>query len=175
MRPNGLLGAVIVGSIRHRFMVLGLALLLGAFGVTELADANYDVFPDFAPPQASIQIEAPGLSADQIETIVTRPVEAAILGAADVAAVRSNSIQGLSTVTVVFGEAADPFRARQRLAEAISGLARQLPEGVEEPRLTQLTSSTGTVMIAGLTSDVVSLIDLRTIAEIGRASCRERV
>jgi CzcA family heavy metal efflux pump len=165
MTPNGFLGALIVGSIRHRFVVLCLAGVLAVFGALSLSNANYDVFPDFAPPQAVIQTEAPGLSADQVETLITRPIENAIIGVPTITAVRSNSIQGLSAITVIFVSAADVFRARQQLTEAMAGLAQHLPEGIDEPRLAPLTSSTGTVMIIGLTSQVVSPADLRVVAD----------
>ncbi len=165
MNPRGVLGLVIVGSLRHRFAVLSLAALLAVFGVFSLRGANYDVFPDFAPPQASIQTEAPGLSPEQVEMLVTRPIESAIAGVPGVAAIRSNSIQGLSAVTIVFDAASDVFRVRQQLTEAMTGLAKQLPEGVEDPRLTPLTSSTGIAVIVGVTSDVVSPMRLRTAAD----------
>jgi CzcA family heavy metal efflux pump len=165
VNPRGVLGHVIVGSLRHRFAVLSLAALLAAFGVFSLRGANYDVFPDFAPPQASIQTEAPGLSPEQVEMLVTRPIESAIAGVPGVAAIRSNSIQGLSVVTIVFDAESDVFRVRQQLTEAMTGLAKQLPEGVEDPRLAPLTSSTGIVVIVGVTSDVVSPMRLRTAAD----------
>lgn len=165
MNLGGLLGGVIVGSLRHRFAVLSLAALLTAFGLFSLRDVNYDVFPDFAPPQASIQVEAPGFSPEQVEMLVTRPVESAIAGVPGVVTIRSNSIQGLAVVTIVFDVASDVFRVRQQLTEAMTGLAKQLPDGVEDPKLTPLTSSTGTVMIAGVTSDVLSPMRLRTVAD----------
>jgi CzcA family heavy metal efflux pump len=163
--PRGVLGSLIVGSLRHRFAVLSIAALLASFGLFSLRGANYDVFPDFAPPQASIQVEAPGLSPEQVETLVTRPIESAIAGVPGVVAIRSNSIQGLAIVTIVFDAASDVFRVRQQLTEAMTGLAKQLPEGVEDPRLTPLTSSTGTVMIASVTSDVASPMRLRTVTD----------
>jgi Cu/Ag efflux pump CusA len=146
-------------------VVLCLAGVLAVFGALSLSNANYDVFPDFAPPQAVIQTEAPGLSADQVETLITRPIENAIIGVPTITAVRSNSIQGLSAITVIFDSAADVFRARQQLTEAMAGLAQHLPEGIDEPRLAPLTSSTGTVMIIGLSSQVVSPADLRVVAD----------
>jgi CzcA family heavy metal efflux pump len=165
VNPSGVLGSVIVGSLRHRVAVLCLAALLAAFGLFSLRGANYDVFPDFAPPQASIQTEAPGFSPEQVETLVTRPIESAIAGVPGVVAIRSNSIQGLAVITIVFDAASDVYRVRQQLTEAMTGLAKQLPDGVEDPRLTPLVSSTGTVMIAGVTSDVVSPMQLRTVAD----------
>lgn len=165
MNVPGLLGGIIRSSLHHRYVVLGLTLLLAAFGIFELRDANYDVFPDFAPPQASIQAEAPGFTPEQVEALVTRPIETAIAGVPGVVTIRSNSIQGLSVITMIFDPRTDVFRVRQQLTEAMTGLARQLPTGVEDPRLTPLTSSTGVVTVAGLSSDVVPLMTLRTVAD----------
>lgn len=165
MRPTGVIAAIIRGSLAHKTIVLGLALLLAVFGAYRLSLANYDVFPDFAPPRASIQTEAPGLSAEQVESLVTRPVETRILGVPGVATIRSNSIQGLSDIAVVFDASADVFRARQQLSEALSGLSSDLPQGVTTPSLTPLTSSTGTVLIAGVSSRTQTPMQLRTVAD----------
>lgn len=165
MSPRGLLGLVIAGSLKHRFAVLGLAVLLTSFGLFSLRSANYDVFPDFAPPQASVQTEAPGLSPEQVETLVTRPIETAIAGVPGVVRTRSNSIQGLSVITIIFDSSSDGFRVRQQLSEAMVGLSQQLPTGVEAPQLTPLTSSTGIAMVIGIVSDVASPMTLRTIAD----------
>jgi len=163
--PTGLIAAIIRGSLRQKVLVLGLALLLAVFGVYRLSFADYDVFPDFAPPRASIQTEAPGLTAEQVEALVTRPVETRILGVPGVANIRSNSIQGLSDVSVVFDASADVFRARQQLSEALAGLGSELPQGVTQPSLAPLTSSTGVVLIAGVSSATQSPLQLRTVTD----------
>lgn len=165
MKPRGLIGSIIRASLQHRVIVLGLALMLAAYGVLRLTTTDYDVFPDFAPPRASIQTEAPGLTAEQVEALITRPIETQILGVPGLATIRSNSIQGLSDITVVFDAASDVFRARQLLSEALAGVGQQLPEGIAAPNLTPLTSSTGTVLIAGITSAGLSPMALRTIAD----------
>lgn len=135
-----------------RLVALGAALLLLAGSLT-LARANYDVFPDFVPAQAEIQTEAPGLSAAQVEQLVTRPVEQAVNGAQGVKQVRSDSIQGLSIVQVIFNDGADPYRARQIVAEALSEVPSSLPTGVGTPTLSPLTSSTMDLLKIGFTSD----------------------
>src|SRR3712207_2966005 len=112
-----MLSALVGGSIRHRGVVLGLACALVVVGINTLARAPLDVFPEFAPPQVSIQTEAPGLSPEQVEILVTRPIENAINGVQGIAAVRSQSIQGLSVVTAVLAEQVDIHQARQALAE----------------------------------------------------------
>src|SRR3954470_12690223 len=100
-------------TLNRRLMMAAAAILLLAYGAFSLTRAKFDVFPDFVPAQAEIQTEAPGLTAEQVEQLVTRPVEQSVNGAAGVAAVRSESMQGLSAVTVVFAEGFDPYRARQ--------------------------------------------------------------
>ncbi len=91
-----MLGALVRFSVRHRGIVIGLGLAVVVYGLRVLAGAKLDVFPEFAPPQVSIQTEAPGFSAEQVEILVTKPIEDAINGVNGIAAVRSQSIQGLS-------------------------------------------------------------------------------
>jgi CzcA family heavy metal efflux pump len=160
-----MLNSLVRGSLRHRAVVLGLAATLVVVGANTLNRAPLDVFPEFAPPQVSIQTEAPGLSPEQVELQVTKPIEDAINGVQGIAAVRSQSIQGLSVVTAVLGERVDIHRARQALAERLGEVAVRLPETVEPPVLTPLTSSSSTVLVVGITSDSVSLMDQRTFAD----------
>nr|QQZ49428.1 efflux RND transporter permease subunit [Phenylobacterium glaciei] len=128
-----MLSAIVRWSLSRPRLVAVAALLLLVYGVSVLAHAKYDVFPEFVPAQAEVQTEAPGLSAEQVEQLVTRPVEQAVNGAAGVAEVRSQSIQGISIVTVVFAEGSDPYRARQIVAEAL-GRPSPLPAGCSRPR-----------------------------------------
>ncbi len=160
-----MLTALVRGSILHRGVVLGLAAALVLVGADTLMRAPLDVFPEFAPPQVSIQTEAPGLSPEQVELQVTKPIEDAINGVQGIAAVRSQSIQGLSVVTAILAERVDIHQARQSLAERLGEVAVRLPETVEPPVLTPLTSSSSTVLVVGLTSDSVSPMDQRTFAD----------
>ena len=123
------------------------------------------MFPEFAPPQVAIQTEAPGLSPEQVEVLVTQPIETSVNGLAGVESMRSASIQGLSVVTVVFRPRSDIYRARQLVTERLAVAGSQLPQGVRPPAMTPLTSSASTVLVVGLTSDQRSLMDLRTIAD----------
>src|SRR6185503_18849587 len=109
--------------------------------------------------------EAPGFSAEQVEALVTRPVEAALGGAVGLEAFRSQSIQGLSIVTAVFRDDVDPYRARQTLAEQLVEAARDLPAGVESPKLTPLTSATMDLLKIGLVSERLTPMELRTFAQ----------
>lgn len=163
--PSGLQAAIITFSIRFRGVVISLGCLLLAYGVFSLLGAKYDVFPEFAPPQVSIQTEAPGLTPERVEMLVTTPIETQVNGVPGIQKLLSTSIQGLSIVNVFFDPASNLYLDRQVVAERLAVAAQQLPHGVKAPAMTPLTSSTGIVLVAGLTSDTRSLMDLKTIAE----------
>lgn len=152
-------------SLRHRGIVIALAIGWLGWGSYIASRAPLDVFPEFVAPQVTIQTEAPGLSAEQVEVLVTRPVEDSVNGASDLASVRSESIQGLSVVTAVFKDNSNIYLARQSLAEKLGTLARQLPDGVRAPTLSPLTSSTMDLLKIGLLSEKMSGRDLRTFVD----------
>jgi CzcA family heavy metal efflux pump len=160
-----MLNAIVRFSIRFRGIAISLACALLGYGIFSLSHMPYDVFPEFAPPQVSIQTEAPGLSPEQVEVLVTQPIENAINGVAGIETLRSRSIQGLSAVTVVFRSGTDVYRDRQAVTERLSTVAGELPTGALPPLMTPLTSSTTWVMEVGLTSERQSLMALRTIAD----------
>src|SRR5881398_604003 len=112
-----MLEAIVRWSLHNRVVVVALAALLLLSGAYASKRARLDVFPEFAPPQVVIQTEAPGLSPVEVEQLVTVPVEAAVNGAPRLEALRSQSIQGLSVVTVVFQDGTDIHRARQHIGE----------------------------------------------------------
>ncbi|HEX5633511.1 MAG TPA: efflux RND transporter permease subunit, partial [Gemmatimonadales bacterium] len=143
--------------------VLGLAVALLLYGAVRLLSAKVDVFPEFAPPQVSIQAEAPGFAPEQVEVLVTRPIEEAVNGVAGIAMVRSQSIQGLAVITAVLAPGADIFRARQALAERLVEAAPRLPASIPPPVLSPLTSSSSTVLVVGLTSTSRTLMEQRTL------------
>ena len=152
-------------SIRYRGVVTALACLMIAYGIYVTARAKYDVYPEFAPPQVVIHTEAPGLSPEEVEQLVTRPVEYAVNGVPDLDYIRSQSIQGLSVVTAQFLEHVDVYRARQTISERLAEVAGQLPEGVKTPGMAPLTGATSLVLVIGLTSGQRSAMDLRTFAD----------
>ncbi len=152
-------------SIRFRGVVLALSLALLGYGIFAARTAKLDVFPDFVQPQATIQIESPGLSPEQVETLVTRVVEGAVNGVPHLESVRSQSIEGLSIVTVFFRDGTDVYLARQLLAEQLSAVAADLPLGVKPPKLTPLTSSTMDLLKIGLLSDKLTPMQLREFAD----------
>lgn len=160
-----MLTAIVHFSLRFRGVILALAAALLGYGFYTLAHAKYEVFPDFAPPHVAVQTEAPGLSPEQVELLVTQPIEQAVNGVAGIESLRSSSIQGLSVVTVVFQPTTDIYRDRQAVAERLSALTGSLPQGVKAPVMTPLTSPTSDVLVIGLTSDKQSLMALRTIAD----------
>jgi len=159
------LAAIVRWSLRFPAVVCVLAGMLALYGVLVLARAKYDVFPEFVPPQAAVQTEAPGLVAEQVELLVTLPIEQAISGASGVQVVRSETISGLSVVTVVFQENLDPYRARQIVAEALGQVTARLPLGVKPPKLEPLTSSTMDLLKLGFVSEALSPMQLRDLVQ----------
>ncbi len=152
-------------SIRYRLFVSGLAVLWLVAGVLFLTRAPLDVFPEFVPPQVTIQTEAPGFSPEHVEQIVTRPIEAAVNGAPGISSIRSESVYGLSVVLITFEEDVDPVGIRQGISERLTTVSGELPAGVALPRLTPLTSSTMDVLKFGLISNAVDAYTLRDIAD----------
>ena len=151
--PGGLQAAIIGFAIRFRGIIVALALVLLGYGALSVMRAKYDVFPEFAPPQVGIQTEAPGLTAEQVEILVTQPIENAINGVPGVQSLRSSSIQGLSVITIIFRPDSDIYRDRQVVGERLAEAAQQLPANVAAPTMTPLTSSSSsTVLVLGLTS-----------------------
>ena len=156
---------VVRQSIRYSGVVVALALTVVAYGLYVLTRANLDVFPEFSPSQVVVQTEAPGLSAELVERQVTQPIENALAGTAGVEVVRSQSIPGLSVVTVVFRDGSDVFRNRQLVGERLTMVANRLPREVAQPTMTPLTSSASTVLGVGLTSKTRSLMEIRTLVD----------
>ncbi len=152
-------------SLKFRGVVVVMACLLLGYGLYVAENAKLDVFPNFVQPQVVIQSEAPGLSPEQVEVLVTRPVETMINGLGDMESLRSESIEGLSIITAVFKEGTNVFLARQMLAEKLAETAGQLPSGVRTPRMTPLTSSTMDLLKIGMVCDRMTPMELRTFAD----------
>jgi CzcA family heavy metal efflux pump len=160
-----MLRAIVDFSLRFRGVVVALACVVLGYGIYVARHAQLDVFPDFVQPQVVVQTEAPGLSPEQVELIVTRPVEVALNGLGGLESIRSESIQGLSIVTAVFKEGTDVIVARQMIGEKLAETAGLMPIGVKAPKMTPLTSSTMDLLKIGLTSEKMSPMDLRTFAD----------
>src|SRR6266480_1858691 len=156
--------ALVALCVRHHGSLTALtllALLLGACGALHSA---LDVFPEFVPSQVDIQTEAHGFAPQQVEELVTRPIENAVSGAAGLATLRSESIPGLSVVTITFSSGVDVHVARQGISERLSELGSTLPTGVGTPKLSPLVSSTMDLLKIGLLSDKVDAYTLRDAA-----------
>jgi CzcA family heavy metal efflux pump len=151
--------------VRHFGIVTALsmlALMLGCWGVTR---SPLDVFPEFVPSQVDIQTEAPGFAPEQVEELVTKRIENAVNGAAGLATLRSESIPGLSVITITFTDNVDVHIARQGISERLSEIGSALPAGVGAPKLSPLVSSTMDLLKIGLQSDTVDGYALRDAAE----------
>ena len=158
-----MIAALVRFSIRFPGLVIAASSVLVLYGLYVLSRAHLNVFPEFSPTQVVIQTEAPGLSADLVETQVTQRIEDSLAGIPEVESLRSQSIPGLSVVTLIFVQGSDIHLNRQSIAERLRGLA--LPRGVSAPSLTPLTSSASTVLGIGLTSKTRSLMELRTLTD----------
>src|SRR5437899_8059935 len=136
-----MLRTIVARSLRFRGIVLALAFLAVGDGLYAASTARRDVFPEFAPPQVVIQTEASGLSPEEVEALVTRPIEAAVNGVGGLETIRSESIQGLAVVTATFREGTRILQARQLVGERLATLAGQLPQGVHAPVMVPGTSA----------------------------------
>ena len=160
-----MIAGIVRNSIKYAGVVVTLAITVVSYGLYTISNANLDVFPEFSPSQVVLQIEAQGYSSELVEKLVTQPIENALMGIPELQNIRSQSIPGLSVVTVVFKDGSDVYLNRQVVGERIAGLANEMPRGVEAPTMTPLTSSASTVLGIGVTSDKRSLSDLRTIVD----------
>ena len=160
-----MLTSLVRTSLARPWLVLLAAVLMSIYGAVLLTRAEVEVFPEFVPAQADIQAEAPGMTATQVELLVTRPIENAINGATGVESVRSQSIQGLAVVNVVFRRGEDPYRARQVVAERLVEVTGSLPAGLKAPTISPLTSSTMDLLKIGFVSDKLSPMELEDLVE----------
>ena len=160
-----MLNKIIYYSLHNRLVILVCALLLMIWGTYTAFNTDVDVFPDLNAPTVVIMTEANGMAPEEVERLVTSPVETAVNGAMDVRRVRSSSTTGFSVVWVEFDWGTDIYRARQIVSEKLAVLGESLPENVGKPTLGPQSSILGEMMILGLTADSTSLLDLRTIAD----------
>ncbi|MEK9778281.1 MAG: efflux RND transporter permease subunit, partial [Methylophilaceae bacterium] len=159
-----MMGALIRFSIRFPGVVIGLALLIIVYGIYQIKLSPLNVFPEFSPTQVVIQTESPGFSSNLVETLVSQPIEQAIGGTIGIKQIRSQSIPGLSVVTVIFDEGTDIYLNRQSISEKLATLSSSMPSGIV-PIITPLTSSASTVLGVGIVSDQKNEIELRGFAE----------
>ncbi len=151
-------------SVRLRLVLFVLCIVLVVVGYRSLEHAPLDVFPEFAPPIVEIQTEAPGLSSEQVESLVTMPLENVLTGTPGVKVMRSKSVLGLSQVVLVLDQGTDHMRVRQLVQERVTSEARQLPAVCKPPVILQPLSSTSRVMKIGVWSKALSQQDLTALA-----------
>ena len=161
-----MLGRLVGFSLRNRFVVLVLAAVLFGAGIYVASHSPMDVFPEFAPPQVTVETEAPGFSAEEVESLVTLRLELAIGGTPGIKTLRSTSMPGVSSITAIFLDDTDVYRDRQLVAERIATVTRELPDSVVPPEIVPLTSASSTIEVIGLTSTgAFDPIAVRTFAD----------
>lgn len=160
-----MLASIIRFSLHRSGVVVALALLAVVYAGVDLRNAGLDIFPEFAPKLVIVQTEAPGYAAEQVELLVTAPLEQALSGLLDMEYLRSESIQGLSVINVFFAADADIYRSRQLVSERLAGMAPRLPPGAGPAAAVPLASSSATVLTIGVTSPTRTLMELRDIVD----------
>jgi cation efflux system protein involved in nickel and cobalt tolerance len=160
-----MLSSLIKWSIAQRWLVVLSAIVITIAIFRTIIQMPLDVFPTFAPPQVEIQTEAPGLAPEEVESLVTLPIESAIDGAPGISAVRSSSAAGISAVRVVFNWGTDIYQARQLITERLQSARSKLPQGVDPPQIAPISSPIGTVLTYAFTAEQTSLMDVRRIVD----------
>lgn len=151
--------------VRHAGAIATLTLIVLLAGLWATRSAPLDVFPEFVPSAVDIQTEAPGFTAEQVEQLVTKPIENAVNGATGLSTIRSESIPGLSVITIQFKDNSNLYNARQGISERLGELGSSFPAGVATPKLSPLTSSTMDLLKIGLVSDKLDPFELRAQAD----------
>src|SRR5262245_55412894 len=155
---------IVGSSLKARFAVIAIAAALLAFGTARLRDLPVEAFPDFGPPRVEVQTEALGLSAEEVENLITNPMEQEFFnGMPWLDKIRSDSITGLSSIELIFEPGTDPIRARQVVQERLT-MTPALPAVSKPPFVIQPVSTTGRLMMIGLSSKQLSLIDMSVLA-----------
>ena len=152
-------------SLDNRLLVILLAVILMAAGLHIASRMDVDIFPDITTPTVVVMTDAHGMAPEEVERLVTFPIETVVNGATDVRRVRSASSQGFSFVWVEFDWGTDIFRARQIVSEKMVEIAPLMPQGIGAPILAPQTSVMGEVLFIGLQANSTSMLDLRTLAD----------
>lgn len=160
-----MLNRIIIFSLKNRLLILISTVIITLGGAYVAMNMEVDVFPDLTAPTVVVMTEAHGMAPEEVERLVTFPVETAVNGATDVRRVRSSSSAGFSIVWVEFNWGTDIFRARQIVSEKLIAIGQTLPTGVGVPVLAPQSSIMGEILLIGVTSDSANQMDLRTIAE----------
>ena len=155
---------IVGGSLRFRWLVVFAAIAILALGFAQMPQTKVDVFPEFAPPQVEIQTIALGNSSNEVEELITVPIEEQLDGIEGLAELRSKSVAQLSSIRLIFERGTDELRARQLVSERISQITADLPTWASPPFMMPALSATSRIMKIGVTSDELNLIDLSTVA-----------
>lgn len=155
-----MLNSVVKWSIAQRWLVILASILISVWGFRVLTQMPLDVFPSFSPPQVEIMTEAPGLAPEEVESLVTRPIESIINGTPGLEALRSSSAVGLSAVRATFSWDTDIYRARQLVTERLQQARSQLPQGVEDPEILPVSSALGWTVKYAFTSETTPLMEV---------------
>ena len=156
---------LVTTSLKLRVLVLAASIVLVVFGAQTLKNAPLDVFPEFAPPLVEIQTEAPGLSTEEVESLITIPLENGLKGTPWLKALRSKSVLGLSSVVLIFPQGTDLIRARQFVQERLATESSRLPVVAHPPVMLSPLSSTSRVLKIGVTSKTLSQMELSELAK----------
>ena len=160
-----MLNNIIKFSLNNKYLILLSSVLLVVLGTRTAINMDVDVFPDFTSPTVVVMTDAHGMASEEVERLVTFPIETSVNGATDVRRVRSVSSQGFSFVWVEFDWGTDIFKARQIVSEKLISISSQMPIGVGQPTLAPQSSIMGEIFLIGMQADSTSMMDLRTIAE----------
>jgi len=160
-----MLNNIIKFSLNNKYIILLSSVLLMVIGTRTAFNMDVDVFPDFTSPTVVVMTDAHGMAPEEVERLVTYPIETAVNGATDVRRVRSVSSQGFSFVWVEFDWGTNIFKARQIVSEKLISVSTQMPLGVGQPLLAPQSSIMGEILFIGIQADSTSMMDLRTIAE----------
>ncbi|MFN6496660.1 MAG: efflux RND transporter permease subunit [Nostoc sp. DedQUE01] len=160
-----MLNAILKWSIIQRWIVVLGAIVVTVLGTYNLTQMPLDVFPDFAPPQVEIQTEAPGLAPEEVETLITLPIESAVNGTPGVETVRSASAVSISVVKVIFKWGTDIYQARQLVTERLQQVQEKLPQGVENPQISPISSPIATVLQYAFTAQTTPLMEVRRLVD----------
>ncbi|WP_392408691.1 efflux RND transporter permease subunit [Chlorogloeopsis fritschii] len=160
-----MLNAILKWSIIQRWIVVLGAIVVTFLGAYNLTQMPLDVFPDFAPPQVEIQTEAPGLAPEEVESLITLPIESAVNGTPGVETVRSSSAVGISVVKVIFKWGTNVYQARQLVTERLQQALQKLPEGVENPQISPISSPIGTVVQYAFTTETTPMMEVRRLVD----------
>jgi CzcA family heavy metal efflux pump len=160
-----MLNNIIKFSLNNKYLILLASVVLVVFGMRTATNMDVDVFPDLTAPTVVVMTDAHGMASEEVEKLVTFPIETAVNGATDVRRVRSASSQGFSFVWIEFDWGTDVFKARQIVSEKLISVSSQMPLGVGQPVLAPQSSVMGEIFFIGIQSDTTSMMDLRTIAE----------